>query len=478
MKVLKLLTFKQKLCTIIAISAIARTIVFFLLPNSASHLVPDEGAYAATAKWAASGQLSSQIQYYQDLWKIGRTLLYPASMLVQFGLGELSAIRIVSSMYGLLSVAVITILINSHYRKLNQDSRHQKFNETLILSALILFAILPSHFLWSILGLRDSASEFWILTSMATVFLFHQANNWQRIFLTTFLLISVVLTFNSRPQAGWVLAASLLIFFLFNLKEKITYLIILVISVGTYAGYLTTEPNIIVTKVIYVAKEDIKSPSKEVTNRQLTIEESEASKLCNASTSSVTFHSKEFTCSKTYTVVGREQSTNLVSSALDQIGSIPVRQNLNQVAAASRIEPPNCPWDENSKKGKFACLAFRAPNAVFIFLFRPLLFLDITSTASVFAAVENLLWISFFGLILFGIIKFRRVQFKKQIAPSMVFSTLYVLGAASFEGNMGTAFRHKSLILWAVLLLLLSIFWRGSQVSLTNPESKPTKNAV
>jgi hypothetical protein len=36
---------------------------------------------------------------------------------------------------------------------------------------------------------------------------------------------------------------------------------------------------------------------------------------------------------------------------------------------------------------------------------------------------------------------------------------LYCVGAGSYEGNMGTAFRHKSLILWVILLLLASVIF-------------------
>jgi hypothetical protein len=34
--------------------------------------------------------------------------------------------------------------------------------------------------------------------------------------------------------------------------------------------------------------------------------------------------------------------------------------------------------------------------------------------------------------------------------------SIYIATAGAYEGNMGTAFRHKSLVLWAVLLLLAS----------------------
>jgi len=53
-------------------------------------------------------------------------------------------------------------------------------------------------------------------------------------------------------------------------------------------------------------------------------------------------------------------------------------------------------------------------------------------------------------------IRNRRLAFFGAIAPSVTFLVLFVVSAAPYEGNMGTAFRHKSLILWVVILLLAS----------------------
>ena len=91
------------------------------------------------------------------------------------------------------------------------------------------------------------------------------------------------------------------------------------------------------------------------------------------------------------------------------------------------------------------------------FLFRPIIGLDTTSTSSLFAALENILWLAAFIFIIGMLIKKRRVAFFTPLAPSLIFLTLYCIGAGSYEGNMGTAFRHKSLILWAVLLLVTSV---------------------
>ena len=91
------------------------------------------------------------------------------------------------------------------------------------------------------------------------------------------------------------------------------------------------------------------------------------------------------------------------------------------------------------------------------FLFRPLIGIDTTSTSSLFASIENIAWLGAVIFIIIMIIKKRRLAFMGPLLPSLIFFILYCVGAGSYEGNMGTAFRHKSLILWVVLLLLASV---------------------
>ena len=54
------------------------------------------------------------------------------------------------------------------------------------------------------------------------------------------------------------------------------------------------------------------------------------------------------------------------------------------------------------------------------------------------------------------LIRNRRFAFFSALQPSVLFMFLYSVSAGAYEGNMGTAFRHKSLILWVVILLLAS----------------------
>ena len=92
----------------------------------------------------------------------------------------------------------------------------------------------------------------------------------------------------------------------------------------------------------------------------------------------------------------------------------------------------------------------------FTFLFRPMLGADVTSNTSLFAALENVFWL---GAALFVVVMFirnRRLVFFGALALSLLFFSIYSVAAGSYEGNMGTAFRHKSLILWVAILLLAS----------------------
>jgi hypothetical protein len=170
---------------------------------------------------------------------------------------------------------------------------------------------------------------------------------------------------------------------------------------------------------------------------------------------------------------------------IGMVDGVPSRHAGNQVAAASKIETPDCPLSEysiiaatSSRVETYACIIWRAPYMTTTFLLRPFLIGDVTSTSSAFAAMENLIWLLVFGLIAFLIVKRRGIPRFNQLAPSMIFFSLYVVGAGAYEGNMGTAFRHKSLILWVVLALLLSLLWRNSQTSTPDSRNKPTESAV
>jgi hypothetical protein len=189
---------------------------------------------------------------------------------------------------------------------------------------------------------------------------------------------------------------------------------------------------------------------------------------CKDSKQKITFQGKEYQCRKTGTRTDLSNLQNPAEIIVNETIAIPVRHKGNQVAAASAIQTLSCPVTEESKTGKIFCLVWRAPYMATTFLFRPLIFIDTTSTSSLIAAIENIAWLGAFVFIVIMIIKKRRLAFIGPLAPSLIFFMLYCVGAGSYEGNMGTAFRHKSLILWVLLLLLASVMAAEKRPKLRN----------
>ncbi len=465
MSALQLHTLKQKLWAIVAASFIARVIVFFALPNTPSSLAPDEGTYAALAKWISESKSAKNFPLFgEQLYLSGRSIIIPASSLIKIGLNELDAVRATSAIYGLLSLSAAVYLATKLLQPSNSGVIGDKRIERLVVTLFVIYAFLPSHFVWSNLGLRESPNEFWLILTFMGVFLFYKEGQPKKPLLGVLILVSIICTFGSRPQVGWVLVVTLLIYSMFKLRNKLTYLLITLVLTGLFAGYLTVTSFAYVTSDRYVAKESTPTPTKESTPTLASRGEINASKLCDGTKLKVEYEDKIYNCVKFGTVTKRERQLNLTEVAIDQIESISGKQIVNQVGAASTIERLACPWDESSEVGKYSCLAFRAPYMAITFLFKPLPFIDTTSTWSTFAAAENMLWIFIFVLIVYRISNVKRIPLLGELAPTLIFFFLYVVGAGSYEGNMGTAFRHKSLVLWVPLLVIFALFWhRDSQ---------------
>jgi hypothetical protein len=419
----KLGTLKEKLWAIVAASFVARVIMFFVLPNTPSSLAPDEGTYAALTRWIAESKPATDFPAFgEGLYLSGRSIIIPSSVLSRVGMSELDAVRLVSSSYGFLSLVLLTFFA---LRILNNSDQLSKFNSRLVLLFFTVFAFLPSHFVWSTLGLREGPNEFWVLLSFIAVYIiFHLKIRFQALAYLA-LCGSIVMCFSARPQVAWVLGIGLLMYLGIKIRESRSWFAIAAVLAGVFLGSVGTSGNAGVSII---------------------------------------------------------EDPGVVISIVD---GVPSRHAGNQVAAASVIETPNCPLSKNSliasapsRVDTYACILWRAPYMTATFLLRPFIIGDVTSTSSAFAAFENLIWLLAFVLIAYFMVKCRGIPRFNKLAPSMIFFALYVVGAGAYEGNMGTAFRHKSLILWVVLALLLSLLWRNSQNPAENSRNKSTESAV
>ena len=102
---------------------------------------------------------------------------------------------------------------------------------------------------------------------------------------------------------------------------------------------------------------------------------------------------KKFVCEKTKAQTPIQEASIPNVDLIESVNSLSEGQKARQFDAASQIPTQICPFDELNTLSKYACIIWRAPYASFTFLFRPIPLLDTTSTASIFASIENLVWI-------------------------------------------------------------------------------------
>jgi len=504
---LRLQTLKQKLWAIVAASFMARVIMFFALPNTASSLAPDEGTYAKLAKWIAESKPTSNFpEFGGGLFSSSRAVILPASSFVRLGVNELDAVRLSSSLYGFAGLVLVVIFAITRFEKEGKIPNPKSFDERLVLILVLVFAFLPSHFLWSTLGLREAGNAFWLMLSILFVFL--SLNNFKasRWIYFSALSLSLILVYSSRPQVGWLLSATLIIFSLTTYKNRGHLVLVIFVIIGSVGGYFSTNPLISERETTYVAEkltpntpegsnkdemsnEERAAVAEKLTpntpegsnNDEMSNEERAAAKKCVADHQVVSVDGEKFLClssEKEITAAPQEQIRAIVPKALQQVEVIPEKHLANKVSAASEINFPSCPIEEVNLISKVFCLTWRVPSAISTFLFRPIPFLDTTSTLSNFASLENILWIVGVGLLVFQSALKRKVRLMKHLLPAGIFLVLYVIFAGLYEGNMGTAFRHKSLILWIVLLLLFAVFWRGKDDAMEPQRNDSQERAV
>jgi hypothetical protein len=433
-----LVTLKSKLYAIVFASLVVRVIGFFLLPSEPTvALAPDEGGYAEIVRLVASGQPTTS---FGGLYFTSRTLVLPAAVLNNFGIESLSSVRIIASIYGALTLILVAYLIIQSVKKYSTYSELTSKRSNLIIGLFFVFAFLPSHLLWSMLGLRESSMEFSVLCSLASIFL--AVNLQEKVTLPIALLLttSITLLFNTRPQVAWVLVVTILVSLIFSNNRRVSFALALLTLIASGVGYASTA----------VQKQDVFA---------LVATDGSATdgSACQDSNQIMVLQGKEYRCKKTGTKRNLSDLQNPGKIIVNETIAIPGRHKGNQVAAASAIQTLSCPVSEESITDKYFCLAWRSPYMAATFLFRPLIFIDTTSASSLFAAIENIVWLGAFVFIVMMLIKKRRLAFIGALAPSLIFFILYCVAAGSYEGNMGTAFRHKSLILWVVLFLIVSV---------------------
>jgi hypothetical protein len=495
---------KTSLFWTVVLLIVARLFLRFFLPNS--YFVPDESTWSRLTSWIHSNGDSTQFEGFSRSPYFGsQAFVLPSVWQMRlFDISSLEAVRNTSTLYGIgciLIMASMTWLQACEGNLFNSPVEKRKLSIPIVI--LGIYGLVPSHALWSILGLRDSAAEFYVMLICLTLQI-----SWLRKsqrFISSLLCFSALLGLSaSRYQVAWLMCLFLILISVFTLNKysrRLEFLLIGVIAFPLTIFISSVPSKIIEREIVFqkngkelkleivddkvvntksdgivlqevdgelkVVEQDSKSLSQETSKgdsiesadsvsaesiSQLVSELQTSSPSPNTSADSVpvlrVYEKKK--------LVKKSMIVENVQAPVVVLGDIANERSAKQISAAAVIEEAKCPFSFESKIGHLSCEIYRAPYASMSFLFRPFFFESATSQEFRYASLENILWLLLVILIPILIIRNKWRPIFHDLPP-ILFLALFTPLAALTEGNYGTAVRHKSVTLWAILILLLSV---------------------
>ena len=452
---------------LLTISLIVRFLIFLSLPNTPSSLGPDEITYALLAEWVADGKSVNDFAYGPSLYNISKTFIIPSSIAINLGLEPLTAVRSISMLFGLISILIFILIYFRllFIRKGAKDRTITKSEFMGVMLASILFALFPSHLLWSVIGMRETSVEFFLLLTTYLILraLTEKAESKLLKMIYVGIVLSVMVTFGTRPESAFVFAfsffAGLILQYLRDRQKRI-FFVGLCVALGAFLGHLySATPKVELQQVL--------RPQLSESLNRATAEPSESYSAtppnrvdlrdkCDGRVEGFTFQESgnDYTCRYEQKEIKQFDVSQALVSEVSKVSKFEYKTQVYQLYANSSLPAIECSAIEKMYK-KIQCFVQTIIFRYFSILVRPLPIIDTDSLLQVVASLENLLWIFLLYNFVRVILKHRKILHFVE-STLMIFLISYTAGMALAEGNLGTAFRHKSTILFVLLLLLRS----------------------
>ena len=391
-----------------------------------SVFAPDEGEYTDIIGFVKSGGnwVSYQLGYGAGFWPEGCSLLVPALGLMYAGVAAIDALRIVSVVYSTGSaLLLLTILWIAMRRGRFPSTAAGPRLVSWPMLRMIVFQFLPSHALWNTLALREAATEFGTIAAVAFAF---PLGWWQKALVGAGIALAIAVAFQSRGSMAVALSLALACAVLWFGRERPRFSLVVAaaVLVGTTFGLALSLPA-----EAPVPKPDTSSAANSTQPPGTSVFDS----LRRGVTAAPSRLNPD-----TYLQRGsyqREVSAQYADSAIatDSCSGLPDPRNLR------------------------VCEISRLPGAAFAVMFRPLWPLDMPkqwSALAFVASIENIAWLMLALAAAYVSIR-RGPQLTRVLFICLVYGGLLVAGMAALEGNFGTAFRHKSNVLWVVVIIFI-----------------------
>ena len=505
---------KFYLYSIVLFLLCTRIVLRILLPDT--FYVPDESTWSRLTQWIYSGGDNTKLDGFDVTPYFGsQAFVLPSVWQMELlNITSLEAVRNTSFLYGIGGIIIMAVMIFRVQSNKNMKGDGEAKSKLFFpVSILLIYGLVPSHALWATLGLRDSAAEFYVmLVSLAIQYSLQRGD--KRLIASIVILLGTLGLSASRAQVAWILCFLLVLVSIMSFKLKPRRLEFLILGLVAFplcllisnAPSKSLEKEFLIqqgekqiqlkvenNKVVSIESEGLvlkkvdnkltivpkvtKSPSTNSTidesnadNPENAIENLQVEEISSEDISQLVSgieaasnvgtqsgsSTRKFTVEVAEKEVRKPAITENITAPVARLESISKERDAKRMYADGVINEIACPVSSETTIGHIVCEIYRLPYSITTFLFRPFFFETSTSQEFKYSSIENVLWFSIFVALL-ALLILRKWRPQIYDLPAVLFLTLFVPPASLTEGNLGTAVRHKSVTLWALLILLLTI---------------------
>jgi hypothetical protein len=439
-------------------------VTFSILLGNITAFAPDENLYKSIFARLYSAGFTSDVIGFSGAWEPWLQFIYlPAKLLTYLGFTDLLAVRFLS----IGCSALATFLLIKMAKDNGRDDRVFK-------AAIVAISFLPTVFLWSSIGLRES---FLYLEISAILYFLSRIKDEIDIRNLLGLAISVYSLSMTKNYIFilflFAFVPTLLIFSLIKRKRFVTNILILIIAVMPLAFNPELVPAITsyfkgqVTKVDTIEIGDINNDGRcdsfePCANGNGNGNGNENVKPVEyVATGGMTVHALlDQLKSSPNTIMAR------ISSALG------ITAKLEAISKPAIVVETDKSVVENQKKLSLQQAGIKKPLQVLEssakFLLIPFIFIDNGSLFLNIQSIETPVWLFIYGLFFVGLYQLarRRREFDYAVMIATLFALEFVAISALTEINVGTALRHRSLLL--IPILVIWVARKKTEVKKTN----------
>ena len=414
---------------------------FSLLLGNITAFAPDENLYKSIFSRIYSAGFTSDVLGFNGAWEPWLRLVYlPAKLLTYFEFSDLMAARFLAITYS----ALATYLVIKIAKDNDRDDRVFKV-------AIIAISFVPTVFLWSSIGLRES----FLYLEISAIFYGYSRLKSNLDLRNTLPLGFAIFSLAMTKNYIYILFlfATLITLFMFtfiNRRNFLSHLMVLSLTLLPLAVNPTLIPAITTYFVGQIEKVDTielgdvnndgRCDSYEPCNTD--------AKTGYVATGGMTVHA----------LLGElQRSPNTILAKL--ASALGITSKLEAISKAAIVVETDKSVLENQKKLSLQQAGLTKPLQVLEssakFLLVPFIFMDNGSLFLNIQSIETPIWLFIYGLFFVGLYQIirRRHELDYAVMMAALFAFEFVAISALTEINVGTALRHRSLLLIPILVI-------------------------